>query len=177
MARPPRGIQLARATPTGLLRATEALVAAALLAAAWGAVSLGRARARIAVESGAASASGGAPPTLVAAPAAAGAIAALLEAGVVGGPRLARALERAVAAAPPGFRITNIEARPLGRPGLVEAAVAAEVTSEPAVAAFLAALSREAAVLDSGVITETRRPERATVVRITFSLATSEPAP
>ncbi len=177
MAHPPRGIQLARTTPTGLLRATEAVLVAALFVAAWGAASFGRTRTEIAAESGPASPTGGATSTLAASPDAAGAIAALLEAGVVRGPRLSHALDRALAAAPPGFRITSIEVRPLGRPGVVEAAVAAEVTSEPAVAAFLAALSREAAVPGSGVITETRRPERATVVRITFSLATAEPAP
>ena len=175
MPRRPRGIQLGRTTPTGLLRAADGLLGAALLFAGWSAFLFWEARAGVPTDPVEAPVAGeaGLRPAAELPLGPSRQAAALLLSGTLEAPRLVSALTLVVEAAPAGFRITRVEVRPEGDPGIVEATVSAEVNADAAVAGFLSALSRHEAVLSAGVITETHRPNRATAVGITATITAS----
>lgn len=183
MSRRPCGIQLGRTAPTGLLRAAEAALVLALAVASWGAFAIWKTRIPVFGAAG----SGRSSEPVEGVPVfaqdeqlgsieAAREAAALLQSGAPGAARLGDVLALIVPMAPDGFRITGVEVRPRGSLGAVEATVSAEVTAAGAVAAFLDALAVEKTVISTGVITETRRRQRATTVQVTAEIEASREA-
>lgn len=174
MGRLPAGIQLGKGVRPGFLRALEVLVLGGLLMSLWGGASLWRTRANLA----AAGVPGSGDPTPAVRagspalePGHAQQAAALLFAGVLDAPAVSAALDTVRGTAPPGIRVAGVEVRPAAGAGRVEAVIAADAVSAAAVAGFLVELENHDAVLSTEVISETRRPDGAAVVRITAQLA------
>ncbi|MDE2881116.1 MAG: hypothetical protein OXP70_04645 [Acidobacteriota bacterium] len=174
MGRLPAGIQLGKGVRPGFLRALEVLVLGGFLMSLWGGASLWRTRADLAAAG--VSGSGDPTPAVRAGSAAlepghARQAAALLFAGVLDAPAVSAALDTVRGTAPPGIRVAGVEVRPAAGAGRVEAVIAADAVSAAAVAGFLVELANHDAVLSTEVISETRRPDGAAVVRITAQLA------
>lgn len=176
MRRAPAGIQLGKSVRPGFLRVLEGVTAGLIVVAAWGGISLWNTRAELAdaalsgpgfpvsSDPGAADA----PPAFE--PTAAHDAAVLLLAGVLDAPDISAVFDNVMDTAPPGVRITGIEARPAGGAGRVEAVIAAEAVSAAAVAGFLSALAGHESVLSTEVISETRQTDGEAMVRITAEL-------
>lgn len=175
MGRPVPGVQLGRSARPAILRAAALAAVGFGALAVWGGVSLFQVRA--ALREAARSAVPAAPPEAAGAPArleteAARGAAVLLLSGALDAPDYSGVFETIAEAAPAGIRIAGIEARP-GDPGRVLAEVSAEGDSETAVADFLSALGGREAVLSTEVISEIRRPNGGTTIRVTAELDAS----
>ena len=174
MGRVPAGIQLGKGVRPGLLRALDVLVLGGLLMSLWGGASLWRTRADVAA-AGLPGPGDSAPAGTAGSPALepdhARQAASLLFAGVLDAPAISAALDTVRATAPPGIRVAGVEVRPAAGAGRVEAVIAADAASAAAVAGFLVELANHDAVLSTEVISETRQPDGAALVRITARLA------
>ncbi len=179
MARIPVGIQLGKGARPGLVRALEILALGLLAISLWGGVSLWKAYAdREALETSGAPGSSlaeGSDSSPVLEPGSAREAAVLLFAGVLDTPRVSAALDTVRGAAPPGIQIAGIEVRPGSGQGGLDAVIAAGADSPAAVARFLAELADHESVHSTHVISETRQPDGATLVRITAQLTAERP--
>ena len=176
MRRAPTGIQLGKSVRPGFLRVLEGVIAGLIVLGAWGGISLWSIRAELAdvARSGPGFPASSGPGGVDASPAlestAAHEAAVLLLAGVLDAPDISAVFDNVMETAPPGVRITGIEARPTGGTGRVEAVIAAEAVSASAVAGFLSALGDHESVLSTEVISETRQTDGEAMVRITAEL-------
>lgn len=179
MARIPPGVQLGRRPSAAARLVLDASLAVFAVAAVSGAVSLFRLRAAGTAE---APAFGGAAPAAApAGPAAEGLreAAVLLQAGAVGGVRLAEVFTTVRAAAPPGVRVTGVTVRPepaAGGSAVAETSLSARASDAAAVAGLLGVLLRSDAVLAAEVISERRQRDGSVVVEITSRISTEPPA-